>query len=215
MSTVEFMSHEEAIELLPWLVNDSLAARERDLVGGHARSCVICRRELGELEKLHAAVAKPLPAAAPSPNMRRINARIDAQLAVESRGRLFLARAREFFTSPWRVAAAVQAVLLLVLGGMIVWPQGETPPFTTLTSPAGLPEGDYIRAVFAPDLTSQELGSLLDARGLGIVAGPSARGVYTLGFVGTTTTEERMAIVTELKSEPQVLFAEALSGTAQ
>jgi hypothetical protein len=43
-------SHEQARELLPWLVNDSLAANERTLVREHAKNCVICRKELAELE---------------------------------------------------------------------------------------------------------------------------------------------------------------------
>lgn len=215
MSTVESMSHEEAIELLPWLVNDSLAAGEREVVLGHARSCVICRRELGELEKLQAAVARPLSAAAPSPGMRRINARIDAQLAAESRPRLLLARLRDILASPLHLAVAAQAALLLVLGGVMFWPNDETPSFTTLTDPANLAEGDYIRAVFLPDLPGREIASLLQASGLGIVDGPSARGVYTLAYVEATTAEQRMAILSELKNNPQVLFSEPLTGGAQ
>jgi len=215
MSTVDFMSHDEAIELLPWLVNDSLAADERELVLGHAQVCVICRRELGELEKLAATVARPLPASVPSPDMRRINARIDAQLAADNRGRLLLARAREFSASPWRLAVAAQAVLLVVLGGVMLWPNEESPSFTTLTSPANLPEGTYFRAVFLPDLTNEEIETLLEIEGLGIVDGPSARGVYTLAYTGPTTAEERMTILSNLKDHPQVLFFEALGGGSQ
>ena len=47
---------DEAIELLPWLVNDSLQPDEREVVQAHATSCVICRRELDELRALHQAI---------------------------------------------------------------------------------------------------------------------------------------------------------------
>ena len=52
MITHEAMSHDECVELLPWLVNDSLQGRERQAVQAHATSCIICRRELAELEVL-------------------------------------------------------------------------------------------------------------------------------------------------------------------
>ncbi|MDH3553051.1 MAG: hypothetical protein OER22_10600, partial [Gammaproteobacteria bacterium] len=57
MNKHEPMSHEQASELLPWLVNDSLAEGERDLVHEHATSCVICRRELHELENLRDSIS--------------------------------------------------------------------------------------------------------------------------------------------------------------
>ena len=49
MNTRESVSHQQAAELLPWLVNDSLDAGEKENVLEHALACVICRRELDEL----------------------------------------------------------------------------------------------------------------------------------------------------------------------
>jgi hypothetical protein len=37
------IGHARAFELLPWFVNGSLAADERDAVELHVRSCIMCR----------------------------------------------------------------------------------------------------------------------------------------------------------------------------
>ena len=50
MNTDERMTHEIAAELLPWLANDSLPADEKGRVMAHARSCVVCRKDLEELQ---------------------------------------------------------------------------------------------------------------------------------------------------------------------
>ena len=120
MITHDTMTHEEAIELLPWLANDSLAPDECESVRAHAASCVICRRELAELEALQEAI--DLQAArteAPEPDMRRINARIDAQLERDSQPSGMTPLLQSLFGSPWRVAFAAQSVALLAV--TVLW----------------------------------------------------------------------------------------------
>lgn len=214
MNTAETLSHEQAIELLPWLVNETLSAGEQERVLNHSRNCVICRRELGDLQALRAAVAGAGHVNAPEPDMRRVNARIDAAIARERFPRVLLSRAREWLGSPLRVAVAAQAVLLLALAGVIVWPGDEQPRFTTLTNPSTLAEGHYIRAVFDPGLPVSELGELLARNGLGIVDGPSSRGVYTLGYVDEATADGRAGILEAMRNDARVLFAEPLQGSA-
>ena len=46
MIAPESLSHEYAMEMLPWLINDSLLSDERAAVLDHAQSCVMCRREI-------------------------------------------------------------------------------------------------------------------------------------------------------------------------
>ena len=52
----ESLPHEHAMEMLPWLVNDSLLSDERAAVLDHAQSCVMCRREMKSLEDLRDSV---------------------------------------------------------------------------------------------------------------------------------------------------------------
>ena len=77
MTAPEAMPHDRAIELLPWLANDSLEDLERDAVREHASSCVVCRQELEQLEALaHSFAASAELNEVVAPDMRRINARI-------------------------------------------------------------------------------------------------------------------------------------------
>ena len=45
--------HDEALRLLPWLVNDSLEPEERGWVDAHVAGCPECRNERALLEALH------------------------------------------------------------------------------------------------------------------------------------------------------------------
>ena len=216
MNRHEAMSHEQARELIPWLVNGSLDAVEHDLVDQHARNCVICRRELAELQSLQESISQASdPMAIPAPDMRRINARIDALIERQSRGQVFVSRLRELTGSPWRIAFALQTALVLVFGAALFWPQNEEPGFTTLTAPSDLPDGQYIRVVFDPNLDVVELSGLLDELGLSIVDGPSDRGVTTLHITTAVSVADRDAIVSSLLGNQGVLFAQPITSGAQ
>ena len=213
MIAPEMMPHEKAVELLPWLVNESLETHEREAVHQHATNCVICRRELAHLEALRAAIApterqKPVEA----PDMRRINAQIDALVDRENLGDVVLARLREWFRNPWRFAFTLQTVLLVALGAVWLAPLNPEPEFRTLTEPQTLPAGFYVRIVFDPTLDPAQMSVLLDGTGLAVVSGPSARGVYTLRFGDGTAATDRIAVVRALQGQPGVLFVQAVAG---
>lgn len=207
MNVRESVSHEQAVELLPWLVNDSLGAQEQEAVRAHAKSCVICRRELLDLEETRDSIVSASDSAMiPEPDMRNINARIDALIDRQNRGRELLSRLREVFDSPWRIAFAAQTVFLIVLAGVLFWPEPRSVEFTTLTETQNLAEGQYIRVVFSPDLQQPQINTLLDAHALTIVDGPSMRGVYTLGFANTNIDDG--TLLSSLQANSNVLFAE-------
>ncbi len=211
MNARESVSHEQAAELLPWLVNDSLDAEEKQNVLEHALTCVICRRELDELDRVSDSVAdtaKALPI--PVPDMRNINVRIDRLIDRQNWGREWFSWIRDAITGPWRVALAVQMGLIIVLASVLFWPGSEDPEFTTLTQPQNIPDGHYIRVVFSPDLAATELSRLLDEMALTVADGPSARGVYTLGISQTISEDERARLLANLQREPNVLFAQAV-----
>lgn len=213
MTRHESMSHEQASELLPWLVNNSLPEGERDLLREHAASCVICRRELRELENLRNSISDASAATTvPAPDMRHINARIDALIEKEGRGRRLLSNVRELFHSPLRIAVAAQAVLVVVLATLLLLPETDEPKFTTLTNPQTLPDGQYVRVVFEPALPASDMSTLLETMDLTIVDGPSARGVYTLQLSSDLSTTDRAAIVAELSSNDGVVFAQPVAG---
>jgi hypothetical protein len=210
----ETMPHESAVELLPWLANGTLDQGERDAVQAHAQNCIICRRELGDLET----VARLLGDAAddqsiPPADMQRINARIDALLERERCGPAVIARLKEWATNPWRVGFALQTIVLLVIASFWLMPATDEPEFTTLTTLEHLGSGHYLRVVFATNLDTDTIHALLYEQGLAVSGGPSALGVYTLKFADSIDAAGRDATLAALRTNPGVLFAQPVAGT--
>jgi hypothetical protein len=212
VKTRKSLSHEQAIELLPWLLTGAMDEQERELVREHARSCVFCRRDLEELELINelisnAAKAQPIPA----PDMRSINARIDEWEHRKGRVKRLIRRLGLRFQNPWRLAFAAQSVLVVVLAAVLLWPAGQVGEFETLTAPRNLPAGQYIRVVFSDDLSGSELTSLLDEMALAVTDGPSDRGVYTLSVAQPLSADERDNLFLSLQQNPDVVFAQWLA----
>lgn len=207
------MTHEAAIELLPWLINGSLDDEEHGAVTDHAASCVICRRELDELEVLQqSVVALASRTEAAEPDMRRINARIDAQLQHESRGNSLVAAWREFSSSRLRLAFAIQTAALIAVVGVLLLPREPEPVFTTLTSTETIPAGHYLRVVFDPTVADGDVTGMLRTNRLSVVAGPSERGVFTLRFADAVTASEREVVLADMQGDSRILFAQPVAG---
>ena len=207
MNVREHFSHEQAVELLPWLVNDSLDELEKEAVLEHAHACVICRRELSSLQQIGDSISdtsSTLPI--PEPDMRRINAQIDALIDRQNLWRDSITRFRNLFNSPGRIAFAAQSVVLLALAMFLVWPEPDDARFETLTQTDGLPDGHYVRVVLSPDIQQSQLRSFLEEYELIIVDGPSNRGVYTLGVAHRT--QDTDLLISSLQDDPIVLFAQ-------
>ncbi len=208
----ESLPHEHAMEMLPWLINDSLLSDERAAVLDHAQSCVMCRREMKSLEDLRDSInslSSPVPI--PEPDMRNINARIDKLINRQNWARRSISWIGEFFASPWRAAYVAQSVLLVVLAAALLWPATPATEYTMLTQASDLADGHYVRVVFSPDLTHSDLKELLDDLELRVVAGPSDRGVYTLATENSIVVEQRDAALAYLLKNPSVLFAQPVN----
>lgn len=209
MDTHKRLTHEQAAELLPWLVNGSLEADQREDVLAHAMGCVICRRDMDELERFSHSVAMAVEAMPiPAPDMRNINTRIDGLIDRQNSRWRWVSRLRDVVFSPWRLAFAVQTVLIIVLAAALFSQGSEAPEFTTLTQPPALADGHYLRVVFSPDLEASKFAGLLEKRQLTVADGPSESGVYTLAMLRTLTDDERFRLLEGLRSDPNVLFAQ-------
>ncbi len=216
MTAHKSVPHEQVMELLPWLINDSLSRDERATVLAHSQCCVICRREMKALKDLRDSVESLFGTVSiPTPDMRNINARIDKHISRQNSGRRALMWIGDLFASPWRAAYAVQTVLLIVLAAAFLWPVTRDAEYTTLTQTADLSNGYYIRVVFSPDLTHSSINDLLDDMELRIVAGPSDRGVYTLTAGSSNAVEERDKAMAALSQNPGVLFAQPVNQGAR
>ena len=212
MIVPESLPHEHAMEMLPWLINDSLLGDERAAVLDHAQSCVMCRREMKSLEELRDSVSRlSSPVPIPEPDMRNINARIDKLINRQNWARRSMTLIGDFFASPWRAAYVAQSVLLVVLAAALLWPATRDTEYTMLTQASDLADGYYVRVVFSPDLTHPNLQELLDDLELRVVAGPSDRGVYTLATENSIVITERDAALASLLENRSVLFAQPVN----
>ncbi len=183
--------HEEILELLPWFINESLGARERDRVMVHLAECMECREERDRLQTIEMFVKKD-DTAVPDYQFsyRKLLGRIEEaernkestsviEDGIQFRGLVpFLAIAASLFVS-------------VVLVGMLQSVDGMSTQHRLSNSPAEA--GEYrtlstqvqspgvsrrIAITFEQPIQARAMRSaLIDTRS-NIVSGPDATGVY-------------------------------------
>lgn len=205
MTTPVPLGHERAFELLPWLVNGTLAPAERDAVEHHARACIACRRELKEQLRLHAAVrSQPAVHVSVQAGFEALDRQI-AGAARERRKTKSWAR-RYAAMRPFAVAAAAGVALLAFL--LWLTPPANIDParYATLGTPAS-DDAALIDLVFAQQTTDAEMRAVLAGIGGEIVAGPSAVGRYRVRLASNTDEASIKRLLDTLSKDPRVRFA--------
>jgi hypothetical protein len=193
------VSHGRAFELLPWLVNGTLSAKEREAVEEHVRMCIACRRELREQQRLYTAMrARGRTDVSAEAGLEQLDHKLDAE---SRRWRLGYAAAVRF-----GVAAAAGLAVLAVLLWLTPLPRFEDAPYSTLAAPAAT-DMTLIDVIFADETTSAEMQQLLDRIGGEIVAGPTNLGRYTVRVRAPKTAAERTELLRSLADDPRVRFA--------
>lgn len=218
--------HGRIWDLIPWYVNGSLPAEEREAVEEHLAGCLLCREE----ERFCRRTAEALQQAgevAPSPHpvqLARVMARIDEAEAEHGRGRLrrlldAIRSWRPFPVSPLRAMVAAQLAIAVLLVGLVVSqhrqptaPAAPAPPaeYRTLSDPEAPPAGSMrLRLLFTEDATEREIRQLLLGVGGEIVGGPSPLGAYTLEI--PLGGDPQGVLLAHLRSHPKVRFAEPVA----
>lgn len=196
------MNKEEAKTLLPWFAVGALDADEMRTVEAHLQASPELQRELAEFKVMQDAVndAENEPVFRPAlinDALRQIEEFEATQQTPASPG-LFsnaVEWLRETLVGGWvqapsgaRLAMVAQFALILVLGGILMTPtetgtDGEPAYSTAAARPADgatNAAGTALVVVFQPTATEQQMRDLLADVGAEIVAGPSARGSYTI-----------------------------------
>jgi hypothetical protein len=219
--------HRRMWELLPWYVNGTLAQPERQGVEAHLAECLRCQEEERACRRTAEAVLKTGDAA-PSPHpvqFQRLLARVEEhERAGRPPGRRRPGAALVALLAggprPLRAALIAQAAVILLLVGLQAWqalrpsPSAGPAPagFTTLSDPGPPPApAPRLRIMFSPGTTEREIRELLLAIRGEIKAGPSPIGLYTVEV--PAGSDPLAAVLTRLRSEPQVTFAEPAAGT--
>jgi Putative zinc-finger len=231
--------HDECWELLPWLANERLGARETARVEVHLRECAACRDELQLQQRLRKAIREQdAVVLAPQTSLQKLMQRIDAAEATNDE--LDAAHSvpqAAALPRRWRpdragwlaVAAGVQGVAIAALLSALWWQSNEVlnaPRYKTETSIQPVPQGAVIRVVFAERATLDDVKQMLRSIDAQIIAGPSEAGVYTLGLTarhdagvaapgsrddatGDGTSARVDAALARLRANDKVVFSEA------
>jgi anti-sigma factor RsiW len=211
--------HARMWDLIPWYVNGSLPAGERQAVEDHLALCPRCREE----ERFCRMTAQALQQAgevAPSPHpaqLGRLMARLDEAEREPGGGRLrrLLAALRSWQpASPARALLVAQLAIVILLVGLVVWQnrQANAPAVYRTLSDAKAPMAGAarIRVLFAEDATERQIRDLLLGVHGEIVGGPSAIGAYTLKV--PPGGDPQGVVLVYLRSHPKVRFAEPVVG---
>ena len=207
---VRALSHQQAWELLPWLVNETLAPMEREGVETHLASCGECRDEAERCRALGALVRSADVAPSPHPaQLAQLMRRVDEAEQTRKRPRLVRLLGARRVNVWWALAA--QAAVLVVLLAVVFWSPAPS-RFRTLSDPAppAVVTQRQVRVVFAPTTTEAELRrALLEVRGE-VVGGPSPLGAYTIAV--PAGAEPLQLVLEHLRADPHVRFAEPVAG---
>jgi anti-sigma factor RsiW len=207
------VEHHEVCALIPWYVNDTLPEQQRQRVDAHARQCAQCRDDLALQRRIFDSIdASPALDYMPVASLKRLQARIDI-MQTQTPLPLTPAVQPSRTESPWRGWMAASIATMAVAIGLLAadrWVQSDSrePNFRTVTNSRPRPQGEVIRAVFAPSIKLVELQTILDEAQLKIVSGPTEAGVYSLAANSTLTVRSSLAL---LRQHSAVRFAE---GTA-
>lgn len=195
------LNHDAVYELLPWLANGSLAATERDSVESHVRSCIVCRRELKELERLRQAVrSQPTLHLSAEGGLDKLQRQLDREAASRP-------VRRDTGYAPFFRFAAVASVGVAFLS-VLLWLAPNVPNqqgYTTLGTPSELAQIDVI---FNQQTAAADIQALLQTVDGEIVAGPSQVGRYSVRIHGGNVKDPEVdALIEQLARDPRVRFA--------
>lgn len=213
-------AHGECWNLLPWIANESAAAKEVARVEAHLRDCRECQEELEFQRQVRNAIrSEEAVVLAPQTSLQKLMQRIDTVADMEDDAGIApiepvaTPRREPARWSRWLpIAAAVQGIAITGLLAAL-WSQSRetltAPRFTTLTTQAAIARGPVIRVVFAGNVALDDMNRVLRSIDAQIIAGPSEAGVYTLGLAADTAGNSGVdKAIAQLRADSRVMFAE-------
>jgi hypothetical protein len=218
VSTESQRAHRQTWDLIPWIVNDSVAPSEHQAAQAHLQDCANCQAELQFQRHLQSLMqSRSVPPLDAQAGWQRLSARLDLPTGTQAQS----PRGRERRGwLPWAAAALVIESVALGALGTALWWRGQpgaasaasaataAPLYRTLSAAASAPPPATIRVVFVPQMTIAQLHAVLAAAHLQVVAGPSAAGVWSLGPATDSNRAATETALRQLRSSSDVRFAE-------
>jgi hypothetical protein len=214
-------AHGECWNLLPWIANESAAAKDLARVEEHLRDCRECQQELDFQRQLREAIrSEEAIVLAPQTSLNKLMHRIDTAADLDEEHEAAPATAapvvarRDPSRFRWLpIAAAVQG---FAIAGLLaaLWSQSRDEltagRYSVLTTPtAAVAGGPVIRVVFDGDVVLDDMNRVLRSIDAQIIAGPSEAGVYTLGLASGAADKPGVEkAIAQLRADGRVMFAE-------
>ncbi|MEE9356103.1 MAG: zf-HC2 domain-containing protein [Methylococcaceae bacterium] len=190
--------HEIIVELLPWLVNDSLSDEESKRVDAHLQHCEKCRNEVNQLQAVNKHIAEKESEWQPtSAHFSSILSKIEVLEAVAPKQKKTKPKRWSDFIQyllqtptpvRWTLALALESIAIIAL--LTAWnisPQLGLPSnsklYQTLSDRSQVnPRSNMsrIRLLFNDAMTTAELTKLLQQTDAQIRQGPSELGLFII-----------------------------------
>lgn len=215
--------HRKVWNLLPWYVNHSLDAVEKDRVRNHVRTCIACRIELQQQQQLFEEMQQmDLLRQVSQASFAQLRKRIERQSVIRPFTRPNQL-SEEFQPSSGQSPGFVKhtalaaSLLLLAMPFMLHLPAEQsvsTAEYRTLANaPKNAPAHNRVRIVFADQSDSTQIGTILHSISGRIVQGPSENGIYEIQIGDRHTRPKEIdAAIAHLRNNTQVIFAERVQG---
>lgn len=203
----ETLSHEQAFDLLPWYVTDTLSDAEAAGVRAHLRSCLVCRRELEAQQCISGLVADaemvPLK---PHRSFQALMARVDAQESARESARSGVGRWLAWTTAPLPIAAGLSALVLIGILTVLFGTSPDEPAYRTLAQDVDLEQHatPLLRVIFAESVEQSEALRVVSELGVDVVAGPNEVRAYTIRVEEGDVDR----VLETLRTDARVRFAE-------
>lgn len=195
--------HRELWLQIPWYVNERIEPALRARMNTHLQDCRPCREELEQQRRVHAAMALESGVEIlPSASLQKLRQRLDAAPKPSARREPRL----------WRWSAVAAGII--ASGTLLSVMLFRTEPgavFHTVSDVTTDSPQEAIRVVFSPQTTVERMQIILDDARVGVVAGPSEAGVYSLSL------KEGQPVATalmRLRHQPEIRFAEVTAPEA-
>ena len=214
-------AHGECWNLLPWIANESAAARDVARVEAHLHGCRECQEELEFQRQLRNAIrSEEAVVLAPQTSLQKLMQRIDTVEDIDDEPEAAAAvvvavpRRKSARWSRWLpIAAAIQGIVITGLLSALWMQSSDTltdARYTMLLSPEKpVAHGQVIRVVFSGDVALDDMNRVLRSIDAQIIAGPSKADVYTLGLAADTDDQSKVdQALAQLRADSHVRFAE-------
>ena len=230
--TKSYSDHQELSQLLPWYVNKSLQGKELKAVEAHLTVCLMCKRELVQLQKLAQAVNHEGSLdSAEQASFTRLKMRLQGQpqalnqpAGISLKGNAVSGNVKQLNDSRKQrltsrtiaqPALAMAAAVLLSITLLMPRYAGNDVQFSNnfKTLSDGQQQeavmANEIRVVFAENIDQLQKNTILERiHGQFINNNPTPQGVYTVRLDTDIAAKHLLDVIDLLKKDNKVIFAE-------